>query len=278
MRERLKKLSIKIASGIPFYEYPQEYYNHLLKIYEKEKLYFSKVSAFDKLLIVLCVYSFKKTNNFELAEKIMNSMFFISLFNTDKETYYEECEECNGSGTKVCDLCDDGRIECSTCGGTGEVECEECGGTGDVDDATCETCSGDGDVTCEDCSGNGSEICGNCNGSGEEECDVCYGDGNVETANQEYEFIDIVSWNPQFNNTCELYQNTYTPIMSVHDFPKESEWDIILYSGQDNVEFKNLDELKTDKYYCHFFSDDPYDLIWLNGRIQIDEQPTFYSA
>ncbi len=112
-----------------------------------------------------------------------------------------KCDRCNGTGHVECHKCDDGKVACTTCGGTGKVKvdcpvclhgkiekerwinCAHCSGAGygyvDGERRICGVCFGRGQVkeTYE-------EICPNCHGDwrgfkGWQTCHVCSGTGKV---------------------------------------------------------------------------------------------------
>jgi hypothetical protein len=94
----------------------------------------------------------------------------------------------NGGYIGVCGSCDDGRVECDSCGGSGKEDCYDCGGSGVI---YCNSCNGDGEIECSDCDGSGEidgKECPQCKGSknidcpdcssGRLDCDTCHGNGN----------------------------------------------------------------------------------------------------
>ena len=91
-----------------------------------------------------------------------------------------ECWECDGRGSFRCQNCDDGVIECGTCGGLHEMDCPGCDGSGeDEEGGECSDCSGTGTHTCEECGGEDIE-CGDCGGEGRIECEECGGNGSLD--------------------------------------------------------------------------------------------------
>jgi hypothetical protein len=107
---------------------------------------------------------------------------------TCKECKGEGCDECDDTGTKICDTCSDsiyvrgggfkrknkGKIDCDCDGGF--IKCSTCDGDGSRE---CEKCEGIGHTDCEDCS-YGRNDCEDCNGTGENgECKVCKGVGHL---------------------------------------------------------------------------------------------------
>ena len=137
----------------------------------------------------------------------------FECYGTGKCIYCDSCppcEACSGKGYHLCDLCDEGIMTCSHCGGNTESEeyitetvmmdveyckvcghkvsetdvlCPLCNGTGKQ---PCHMCGGVGRTFCTECSGKGYHItdrdkekatCGRCSGTGLKHCNECDGTG-----------------------------------------------------------------------------------------------------
>ncbi len=91
-----------------------------------------------------------------------------------------DCDSCGGEGNVDCYDCGgSGSIICSDCDGEGEIDCPDCDGSGDIDDESCGNCKGSGKITCDECNNGGIE-CGSCGGSGVSDCDDCGGSGMID--------------------------------------------------------------------------------------------------
>ena len=281
MNERLKNIAKKIASKKLSFETPQECYESIYPIFNKERMYFDTFNPLQKLMIIILVYSLKTYGDFKFAEQVFSRMFFVCLFMTDKNYYEEDCEDCSG-GYNRCDECDGtGNIECSECDGEGEVTCSDCDGAGTVEgdngeEVTCEYCDGTGMVDCSECGGDGKETCDECSGGGEKTCDTCDGDGYIETDRFLYTKYNILSWDPNFNTTCETYLNTYTPVLTQESFEKIYPFSIILSNEVENQDFSDIDEIEEDSYYCFYISDDADNFVAKWNAFYIKGYPSHY--
>jgi len=72
-----------------------------------------------------------------------------------------KCDECDGSGEVICDICDPV--------GSGSYPCDECLG-----DGKCRHCS---TGSCDYCKGTSKRECDWCEGKGKNECEDCDGKG-----------------------------------------------------------------------------------------------------
>jgi RecJ-like exonuclease len=140
MNDKIKKLSTKLVDLFPQKEFldPQEAFTSFSDVYIPQKDYFGNFSPEDIIKLVIYIYSYKNTKDFDYGDKILNNLAFSDLLLITDENYTATCNECNGYGG----------WECETCGGGGEMRCLECDGDGKTDDnKTCEECSGRGDFT-----------------------------------------------------------------------------------------------------------------------------------
>lgn len=79
-----------------------------------------------------------------------------------------QCMWCDGSGHTSCSAfnCNNGRIECSSCGGDGEIYDGYNYDLGESIYTQCDDCGGRGYNSCERCGGRGYNSCDHCNGTG----------------------------------------------------------------------------------------------------------------
>jgi hypothetical protein len=191
MSNRLKKLASIISD---------EFSDNLTKIYgsvltfqsENPDYFVPTFTANDTIKLVYYIYSLKKTDDFDFAEKIIPELHLAQFFDYNKVSVHQEnCDNCDGDGNETCQYCDgngqiscencegEGELDCWTCDGEGRTECTDCDGEGDIDGETCDNCSGRGDVECDTCGGGGKKTCNNCGGDGYESCDECNGNGSI---------------------------------------------------------------------------------------------------
>ncbi|MCR5767466.1 MAG: hypothetical protein K6G45_03125 [Lachnospiraceae bacterium] len=89
------------------------------------------------------------------------------------------CERCGGVGNLICNVCEEGYIICSNCGGNSETEqyitsvvtmdveyCKVCGYKVSERDHLCPICNGSGKAPCHMCGGKGRTHCTECDGKG----------------------------------------------------------------------------------------------------------------
>lgn len=105
----------------------------------------------------------------------------------EKETKYEICTKCRGTGELICSKCSGtGHID-HVCSGPFVEKCKSCEGYGAISNGTeivkCPKCNGRG-TSCYDCEklgkGNG-ENCYTCEGYGYSICSTCNGKGEVKS-------------------------------------------------------------------------------------------------
>lgn len=257
MDEKLKKLAIKVEGLLHTYSTPQATYYSIVDLAKSQKDYFTYLGPENLLKLTFYVYSFKKTNGFKLAEKIINNLTFIELIQTDNDKYLNDCPECRG----------DGVIRCDSCDGIGSFECQECGGDGEIyvgngSNHECENCSGNGEISCQDC-----------NGDGEINCDNCGGIGEIESDDEVfYTIYTVVTWNDNIKNICELRENTNEPIMSEDEFNELADTFIILHYFNEHGPL-NISE---NEMYCIGMSDEPN--LRFNSDMVIDWFYTHFNA
>lgn len=277
---------------------PTEVYNKLILFSKKQSAYFDLFSPKEFLILVILIYSLKKTGEFKLAEKIFTKMYFCNFIVNTGDNADEPCHECSGDGYVDCSDCDgsgledcydcsgNGSVNCKDCGGDGQIICELCDGSGQMEDDEecpdcngagsfdCETCSGDGDVECKDCDGEGKQSCSYCDG-GSRSCSECYGDGEVQSDDKyRLNIIEICSWDEELNSVCELKIDTETPIMKEDEILEKNN--IIVLSI--NNEEGELDfDLEAGEAYCYSFEKNPRLKKYINGKITPDSNYTDWS-
>jgi hypothetical protein len=191
MSNRLKKLASIISDE--FSDNLRKIYGSVLTFQSENPDYFVPTfTANDTIKLVYYIYSLKKTDGFDFAEKIIPELQLAQFFDYNKVSVHQEnCDNCDGDGNETCQYCDgngqiscdscegEGEVDCNVCDGEGNTECSECEGEGDIEGETCDNCSGKGEVECDSCGASGRKTCGNCGGDGYESCDECNGNGSI---------------------------------------------------------------------------------------------------
>jgi hypothetical protein len=258
MDEKLKRLATKIVGLFDGdFNSPQDCFEKFAVIYKSQYTYFQNFEPSNLLKLIFYIYSFKNTDDFKLAENLLNKSSFASLFRVDSDYYEETCSDCGGEGTIRCYNCHgEGTTQCSTCDGNGTVSCDTCDGSGEDEEGNrCDECQGGGGFTCDECGGEGNVECSYCEGNGSENCSTCDGSGEVETDEHPYYFYFIITWNSFIKSRCELEAGTMTPTISEYDFDRLSNDFIILGYDEDHAEFRRA--VKSNEYYCINYSDEP---------------------
>jgi hypothetical protein len=270
MNEKIKKLAVNLSELIPKSDTPQEVYDLLIPVMQKQSDYFNYLGPDNIVKLIIYIYSYNQGNGFNLGDKMINSLSFANLFTTEGKEFKAICSTCNGDGDIVCRDCNSGYAECEECGGSGEVSCDKC-----VEG--CENCYG-GDTTCPECDGEEIVKCGYCDGQGKETCRYCDGEGEVSSDELVYDFYLIATWNQQIKDSCELNMNTDKPAMSEYDFDRLRDEYIVLYYTDDlHEEFRS--EVEVNEVYCTFYSDEPTLKLTKPMRIfnDLDDiEPYFY--
>jgi hypothetical protein len=283
MNEKLKKLAVNLSELISKSETPQEVYNELIPVMQKQSDYFKYLGPDNIVKLTLYIYSFKTTGKFNVGDTMISSLGFANLITTEGTEYVKECDSCSGEGELDCEACDRGEITCETCDGTGEVTCEECDGDGrqmgDGEWEDCEACDGTGNGKCEECDGNGSLNCDNCD-NGKNECWECSGNGEVETNELKYDAYFVVTWNRAINGDFSLNENSKYPALSEFEFDRlRDEYIVLTYEDDGHAEFQNW--VKINEVYCTFYSDEPK--LNLTEKMKVDNradsyEPDYYTA
>jgi len=282
LRSLAKKLEEIVDGGTP-----QLIYDNLVPLMKSQSEYFKMHDKDFLVNLVFYIFSYKKTGNFDLGQKMINNLFFVNLFQPTNEYFSDTCYSCGGNGDYECDTCyGSGEEDCHNCDGVGKVDCDDCGGTGELEDDdaeseeevyhTCSFCAGTGQVECDACDGYKTEQCHNCNGNGRLSCDECDGTGEVETDELNYYVYEICSWSKNIYNRCELRMNTDEPTFSEEEFNELKKDFLILHSYEEHDNL--IDDLETDMFYC--FSLDRIDTADLDisggMKIMILGYPDYY--
>ena len=186
--EKLQRLAKNLSGLIDPKDLPLEsLFFKLITIKGKYKDYFTglnfKVEDFVKLFFF--TFSYLRTGKFDLGQKYLNNIFFVSFFIPSDEKFIDDCGNCDGEGRVDCTSCETGDVDCDECDGDGETSCPECDGDGrqmgDGRWEACESCDGKGKISCSNCEGSGYVSCSECGGSGREDCFECDGSGEITT-------------------------------------------------------------------------------------------------
>jgi len=276
MNEKLKKLSVNLSELISKSETPQEVYDGLVPVMQKQSDYFKYLGPDNIVKLTLYVYSFKTTGKFNVGDTMISSLGFANVFTTEGTEYVKTCDSCDGEGELDCEFCDRGEITCETCDGTAEVTCEECDGDGremgDGEWEDCEACDGTGNGKCEECDGDGYLNCDNCH-DGKNECWECNGNGDVETTELKYDAYFVATWNRDINGDFSLNENTQYPALSEFEFDRlRDEYIVLTYEDDNHAEFQNW--VKINEVYCTFYSDEPK--LNLTEKMKLDNRADSY--
>ena len=274
--KKLRSLSKRLEELVDG-ETPQSIYGNLHVLMKSQQDYFK---TFDNLFIVklvLYIYSYKKTGDFELATKMCNQLFFAKLFKPRDENYQESCNTCGGDGDLECNECyGSGEQQCNNCDGSGEQQCNNCDGSGEIEDVDvegesiavpCPDCNSSGEYTCSDCGGEGLETCYECNGNGREPCYECSGTGEQESEELMYDLYSICSWDKDIYNRCEINLNTPNPSFTDDDFYDLRNKYLILHNEEDHGEL--IEDLSSDNYYCFMLEIDVNDDLDISSSMKI---------
>lgn len=231
MEEKLKRLSIKLKDLVEGTT-PQSMYDSLTDVVMKQKDYFSYFGPHNFIKLLFYIYSIKTTKNFDLGDKMINNLSFIKLVNTEGENTIKTCSYCNGDGV---------------------VDCDDCYGSGVVDDIHGDYY--DDEIDCDACGTKGYVTCPKCDGEGEIELARFYN----------FYIEDIVTWDRDISNICELRDGDNIPAFSVQEFDDLRNNYIILFIKEDSATL----DIQVDEYYCVQMTTEP-ELRFLPGmRIKI---------
>ena len=235
MNDKLKRLAVKMMEFLPSeIKTPQECYELFEPIYSNQNDYFTFFPAESLMKLVIYIYSYNTTQDFKLADKMLNNLSFISIFTTTGNYHYEQCPACNGSSLQ----------RCEGCNGDGKEDCGECDGDGVTEDGTCYECNGKGYVTCNQCGGDGEINCYECDATGE-----------YETNKLELNYYYICTWDKFIKDRCELEEGKLEPAMSEYDFDRLRDDYIVLRYYEQYYELIN--GVEVNQMYCVTYSDEP---------------------
>jgi hypothetical protein len=260
MNEKLKKIAIRLEDTIEFFETPQDVYDELMSLSKKQTDYFQILGAENIIKLTFLIFSHKKTNSFELGEKLLNdSMFLFTIF-SEGDNHRERCEVCGGDGQVECNVCDGvGEVPCEECGESGEVPCETCEGTGvdpENEEESCWDCNGAGNKTCTSCYGETMETCPECHASRLEPCQECDEIGEIETDDWDYAMETILTWDSQLISKSIEFENTLVPIIGMNDYNLlYRNYIVIRHHGDEYMEFRK--GFKAKEIYCFGHDDNP---------------------
>jgi hypothetical protein len=253
----------------------------LITIKGKYKDYFTvlnfKVEDFIKLFFF--TFSYLRTGKFDLGQKYLNNIFFVSFFIPSDEKFIDECGNCDGGGRVDCSSCETGSVECDECDGDGETLCPECDGDGrqmgDGQWEACDECDGDGKISCSNCDGSGSLSCGECGGSGRDDCFQCDGSGEMNTIENNFTVKTYLSWNPELKDIAD-YKIEDKSSIGPEEFDKLTDEKCILLSLEDgHGELRRF--VDPERYYVYYFSDEGNELYFSSsGNILNDFDPDHF--
>jgi len=260
MNKKIEKVVLKLENNFKDFETLKDVFETVKKLNSEQSDYFSFLGPQNVILLTFLMFSYKKTNGFELGYQMLNDSMFLSFIFSEGNNHREMCEQCAG----------DGQVECNTCDGTGDVPCEECDATGET---PCDTCDGSGfdpeneEESCWDCNGAGNKTCWNCHGFTTDTCFECHGTrlepcqncdeiGEIETEDWDYEMETILTWDKSLISKSIEFENTLVPIMSMEEYNNNNNYIVITYYGDDNyLEFKK--GFKPNMVYCFGHNDNP---------------------
>jgi hypothetical protein len=246
--EKLQRLAKNLSGLIDIKDLPLEsLFFNLISIKGKYKDYFSglnfKVEDFVKLFFF--TFSYLRTGKFDLGQKYLNNIFFVSFFIPSDEKFIDECGNCNGEG----------RVDCSSCE-TGDVDCDECDGTGEVPDPDEE----DSNIQCSNCEGSGYVSCSECGGAGREDCFECDGSGEIITKENNFIVKTYLSWNPELGDVADYKYEDKSSISSEEFDRLTDKMSILLSSEEGHGELRGF--VDPERYYIYYFSDEGNELFF----------------
>ena len=280
--EKLQRLAKNLSGLIDPKDLPLEsLFFKLITIKGKYKQYFEglnfKVEDFVKLFFF--TFSYLRTGKFDLGQKYLNNVFFVSFFVPSDEKFIDDCGNCDGQGRVDCSSCETGSVECDECDGDGETLCPECDGDGrqmgDNRWEDCESCDGTGKISCSNCDGSGSLSCGECGGSGRDDCFQCDGSGEMNTIENNFTVKTYLSWNPELKDIAD-YKIEDKSSIGPEEFDKLTDEKCILLSLEDgHGELRRF--VDPERYYVCYFSDEGNELYFSSsGNILNDFDPDHF--
>jgi len=79
MNDKLKKLASKLSELIPKSETPQQVYDGLILVMQKQSDYFKYLGPDNVVKLTLYIYSFKTTGKFNVGDTMISSLGLIML-------------------------------------------------------------------------------------------------------------------------------------------------------------------------------------------------------
>lgn len=273
MDEKLKKSAIRLSNKIKVDELtPKQTYFALRNKVIDLKEYFSKFTPEEMVKLPFYIYSYKKTGNFDLAEKIIYNIHFIGLVQDYGDDVSRECPSCEGTGEMGCPKCDsDLRVDCPQC----EREAEVCADCGERED-NCD-CYEFEPFECPTCNGEGEVLCDMCEGRGEVKCTECEGRGEIEMPGvNEVRIIKIMTWDPKIISKCEIsYYDPINPAFKSEDQLQKLDNYIFLQENFATMELYN--DMDPDSLYCFFFSSNAQ-LKFVNNKLSFNTESLLLSV
>ena len=258
MSERLKKIAEKLSERLGRLESPQDVFDKLHTYSRKIPEFFQSFPSEDYIKLVFYTYSYHQTQNFDLAQSMMNNLTFLGLLTTEGNESSFTCSYCGGEGTQNCENCDaEGEVTCDTCGGDGRVSCETCDGSGeDEEGLPCSDCQGGGELECDDCEGTGVVTCPMCGGDNYWDCSHCDGQGEISREG----FVDssiyfVCTWDKELIEDCRNSLNEDRPATSEYEFNRKTDEWIIIYRDDEAAELNDFVEI--NEMYCFYMNDEP---------------------
>lgn len=184
----------------------------------------NKLTGRDLFYLIFLIYLQNKNNSVDSILKLLtNFTFAIEVDFIEEIEPYDDCENCYGTGERVCYDCDGG----------GEINCPEC----DDYDETCPVCDNYKTLVCPTCDEGGKVVCENCDGSGES---VSYGNVGITR----YSFLSI---NPKLKDFLLDYVGN---IINEDLFYK--------ITGDDLTVIIKTDYILTEEYYHDKYEEGEY--------------------
>jgi len=218
MDDKLKKIAIKLKN-ITINEdgevYPQSTFNKVKEIFTTHPDYFSNFSPKDLLKLTFYLYSYKKTNGFDLGEKMLNEMMFVGFIYTSNNKSILTCDHCGGDAYINCKNCyGSGLIKCNNCENGYSEYCSECY----EDEISCNCEDGFSESYCNYCNGDDEVSCPSCSGNGQERCEFCDGTGEIESESLlNCTTFNVCTWNRNIIINSELREGEPIPVYGANE-------------------------------------------------------------
>jgi hypothetical protein len=270
MDTKLKKLAIKLSKSIkPLELRPQNIFSSLKLKMSEYKDYFSLFTPKDLLKLVFYIFSYKKTQKFDLAEEMISNFYFIGFISTTDNEVWSECKTCKGEGNINCPSCDgSGHQSCDNCSGERYV-CDNCGLPEDMcdcydfEETYCDFCDGEGEVSCKSCDGKSYITCPNCEGSMEVEVSDAH----------EVGITKILTWDDRIVFRSQKSYYDLTPAFEDYSDLKDMENYIFIEFGYEHMK---LNDDFNEGMYCYFLNDDAQ-ISFTKGKFKINTEVSLKS-